>query len=247
MIIDAGYIDYIMALNSTKRLLNDGFNYVTRNRALRRTAIGGVLTGLSILVLPAVYVFGYYIDMIQSSMHGDNTPPEFTTDDISERVKKGLVAFIISIIYAIPFFVIFFAGVAVVIAEGVPEYSFLALAGFAGLLSMVATLYLLLLVPAGFALYAGTGNISAAFSFSSMREVILTREYLTVYVLSLVLTGVTTTISGTIGIIPIIGTLLVGFIQFPALVISYRMYATAIADTSPAVLQQNADRTPIAE
>ncbi len=62
--------------------------------------IGGVITLLSVLILPAALVLGYQVEAMRRAGEGDDRLPAW--DDWGGLFIKGLIAFVIQLVYALP-------------------------------------------------------------------------------------------------------------------------------------------------
>ena len=238
-----------MSHSSATGMAEDAFNYTIDGDVVRRVAIGGLLVSFSILILPLVYVFGYYVNVMQQTIRGDDKPPVFSGDRVTERLKTGLEGLVVSIGHSIPVIVLaggIVVGIALTVlggtTEGAPGMTgsvlvIMALIGSGVML--VGSLYLGLVIPAGMLLYADTGRISAAFSPSELKEVILVKPYLIAYLFSAVLLTAAGVVGGIVGLIPFVGFLFIGFFQFPAIVASYRMFTLAVIESSYSLESSN--------
>lgn len=217
---------------SISGLVDDGAEYVTRGDPVKRIVIGGLLVAFSVLIVPVVYIFGYYVAVLRETIAGGDAPPAFTSDTLGQRFMDGLSGVVITLGHMLPVLLVFSvttAGIWLGVTNGSES---VAVAGFllAMLFAVVMLLYFSWVLPGALALYAKEDNMTAAFSISELWKIITSKAYLIAYGLSVVLLGVVGVGAGIVGFIPFIGFLLVGFIQFPAIVFSYRMYGKAVGD-----------------
>ena len=80
-------------------MLEDGFSYPLRGEWVGRTIIGGILGYFSVLILPAIILYGYFVEVLRTTARGRDEAPEF--DDWGEMIKDGVIGLVISIVYAI--------------------------------------------------------------------------------------------------------------------------------------------------
>lgn len=219
-----------MSDRSATAVLEDAIDYTTYDDPVTRIGIGGMLMAFSMLVLPFVYVFGYYVDVIRGTLRGEDTPPVFSGDRIGDRFKHGVMGIVVALIHSIPLAVVIvgWAGVIGFGYAGAIDGLFIVAGFFGGLVVLgLMSLYVGFVVPAALLLYADTGSVSDAFSINALRELVTAKQYLVAYVFSLVLFSITGTAGGVVGLIPFVGVVVVGFVQFPAMVASSRMFAQA--------------------
>lgn len=217
---------------STTGLLEEAVEYTAEGDVVKRVLIGGLLVSFSVFVLPVVYILGYYIDIFRETINGADTPPVFSTDNVGVRLKRGLGATVVSLIYSLPVLILFVVVFAVVLGggslSGMTEGGSVILALIiTSVIGIVGSVYAAAVTPAAFALYADSGSITGAFSLTGMKEIISTKQYIVAILLSFVILTVSGVITVMVSLIPLIGFLLVGFVQFPMIVISYRMFGRA--------------------
>lgn len=215
-------------------MIEDGFSYPLRGEWIGRVIIGGILGFFSFLILPAIILYGYLVDVLRKTAKGGNEPPEF--DDWGEMIKDGFVGIVISFVYSIvPFLIVF--GISTVFLGGgaaIGGDGGGALAGI-GLLSVLLVIPLLFViyytVPAAITAYATEGKIGAAFSISTLKPILLSGSYF-VAVLAPILVGVVIWIATSILAVTVVGLLLVPFIQFYGQVAIFRMFGLAYEDAT---------------
>lgn len=220
-----------MSEYSATELVNEGVDYMASGDMVKRILIGGLLVSFSILLLPVIYIFGYYVDIFRQTINGEDTPPVFSTDDIGNRLKDGLGGIAISAIHSIPVLIVFIVVVGGVVgigySTGIGEGSFILAAVLGGGIGLIGSVYLGLVFPAALLLYADTGSITDTLSVTDLKSIIKCKQYIIAFMLSFTLLSISGFIAGVIGLIPIIGFLFIGFIQFPVIVVSYRMFGQA--------------------
>lgn len=212
-------------------MLQDALEYPRTGDDWTKTVlIGGILSLLGALVVPAILVLGYLVRVLDRTMHGDDQPPEF--DDWGELFVDGVKAFAITFAYGLIPAVV----AAAVVAGGVLSFSIVGgsgagntAAGGAGvavvvvgsLLALVLGLLAAYVVPAAVAAFAETDRIEAAFSISDLRPVLTSGTYATAWVLGFAIVLGAGLLAGALNAIPVIGFVIGGFIGFYAVVAAY--------------------------
>ncbi len=194
--------------------------------AVKTILIGGVLTLLSVLLVPIALVTGYVVRVARSVNDGAETPPVF--DDWGELFVDGVKGVAIMFVYFLVPAVVFavFAGGA-------------AFLGAARLGAAVALIGALVAFPlwlaawyvgtAGFINFAVTGRFGAAFEFEALRPIVTSGTFATAWLVGLGVLVLGSVVSGIIGLIPIIG-LLAAFVAFYVTVAATYCYANGFAD-----------------
>ncbi|MFB6081330.1 MAG: DUF4013 domain-containing protein [Halanaeroarchaeum sp.] len=215
-------------------MLEDGLGYPVRGEWLGRIVIGGALSLLSVLFFPIFLVTGYFVQVLESTIEGDDEPPEFT--DWGRLFVRGVGATIIALAYSIvPLFLygfvvlgFFGAGAAV----GGDAGGFLAGAGvLATLLFVPVLLFVYYLIPAALANYAVGGSIGAGFEFATIRSVVFSAEYLVAVLLPIVV-AVLIWVASAVLAFTIVGLVLLPFVQFYGQMAVFRMFGTAFASVT---------------
>lgn len=223
-------------------MLIDEFEYPTRGEPVETTLIGGLLLMGSILVLPAVYLFGYYIDIFRTTQQGRDEPPEFSTDDIGERLKDGLAAVIISSVHSIiiiaPLLGVYLSVFGVPSTDTQSSLSGFIIAGV--VVAFITTLYLSVVTPASYGLYAKTGSIFKSLSPLNIIDLLVNKLYVITVILSFMIGIGMLMITLVLGLIPIFGGLVSVFIQFPIVVLVQRLFAVAINEQLSNEIDPNA-------
>jgi hypothetical protein len=210
-------------------MIEDGLSYPFRDEWIGRTIIGGVLGFFSFLILPAIVLLGYIVDALRATAQGSDSAPEFS--DWGQMIKDGFVALVILFVYSfVPTAVI--GGIAVVFVGGGAALGGDGgglLAGF-GLISVLLAIPLLFIiyytVPAALTAYATNDSVGAAFSFSILKPILLSGEYL-VATFAPILIGVVIWIVTGVLSITVIGLVFVPFIQFIGQLSIARMFGLA--------------------
>lgn len=215
-------------------MLEDGLSYPVRGDWIGRMLIGSVLTFFSFFVLPVVFVMGYFVRVLETTVGGQEEPPAF--EEWGDLFVKGIVATVIGLVYSvvpvIAYLVVVFGLLGV--GTGIGGDGGGILAGL-GLMTMFAAIPLLLLiyyvVPAALTNYAREGEIGAAFDFQAIKPVVLSVEYL-MAVLFPLFVSFAVWIVITVLAVTVVGLLLVPFVYFYANVAIFRMFGSAFVQVS---------------
>lgn len=178
--------------------------------SLKTILIGGVLSALSWLVVPAVLLFGYYTRVLRSVMRStDDVVPLF--DDWWDMFLDGLGFAGVVILYGlVP---------TAVVAIGTQISP--AVTGLGGVLA-VAVYYL---VPAGLANYAREGRFLAAFSPGPIGDIAIDSQYAVGWLLALAVLLVGGAIAAALSVV------LVGvFVGFYVAVTAFYIYGRSAAE-----------------
>lgn len=206
-------------------MLSDALYYPTRSDdALMTVLIGGVLTMLSILLIPVFFVFGYFLRVLERTVEGVDEPPKF--DEWGDLFKNGLLAFLVTVVYyLIP--ILAFAvlgGLGALTGSGD-----LAAAGglLAVLVSGVLFVALTYVYPAAMTNFARTGSVGDAFAFGEISDVVLSSDYFVAWLLGFVIFVAGFMLVGVLSLIPVLGTIVGLFVNFYIQVAAYRVFGTA--------------------
>ena len=183
---------------------------------VKTVIIGGLLTLLSILIIPAFLVYGYVIRVLRAGI-ADDDPPVF--DEWGTLLTEGVVGFVIIIVYQlIPLIVmvVTVGGSLAALSTGTDAGAGL---GVVGLLGGFAVSVLLALVFGyvgliGLANYAHTGSVGAAFDVDLIREVAFDGAYAIPWLYGVAVMFGMAMVTGVLGIIPIIGAIIGVFVTF---------------------------------
>jgi hypothetical protein len=146
------------------------------------------------LILAGLLLGGYGIEITRRVIHG-GTPVLPEWDNWGELLVDGLKAFIIGLIYALPIIVVSVClslpiGIA---AEDAPEVSSM-FSAFTSCLNFLWGIVLGLFLPAAIAVFVAEGEVSAAFRFGDVFN--LVRDNFGTYVIVLIIGWVASIISG---------------------------------------------------
>lgn len=213
-------------------MLSDALRYPLEDDGWVRTIlIGGLLTVLSVLVVPAFLLQGYYVRVLRGVTNDDPVPPGF--DEWIDLFVDGLKLIVLNILVVIAVFVVQFGVVALLdtgslAAESAPMTDPGPAGGVLGVLGMVILLAVILLVsyvaPAMIANFAREDSLSAAFDASTVLSGALSREYLIAWVLSVVVGIVLGTVATLLSLL-IVGIFGLFYVQ----VVTYYLFGRGFA------------------
>lgn len=200
----------------------------TSDHWLRNIAVGGILTYLSVFVLPLIFVYGYGIRVISSSSKGRRTPPQWS--DWMRLFIDGVQAWVIGFIYIlVPVLVgVVTIGSAVLALATGGEMGAAASAGtivVGGFLTVVLTVLFGYIGAAGLVNFARHRSFLAAFDTSVIVPVISDRAFGIAY-LSTILVLIVVAV---IGAIPLIGWIISPFAAFYGLLVVGHLLADGFA------------------
>jgi hypothetical protein len=217
-------------------MISESITYLRNSDQVAKTVlIGGILSILSFLLVPAFIVSGYLVRVLQQTMAGNNEAPVF--DDWERLLVDGLKAFAITFVYglvpAIVGFVLVGGGIAATFSGDAGSLIGGASILIGSLLALVLGLAAWYVIPAATANFAETGRVSAGFDISALRPVLLSGTYAMGWLMALgviVLGGV---VASVLGVVPIIGALAGVFVGFYAMVAAYYIIGHTWADLHP--------------
>lgn len=149
--------------------IGKAFTYIFDDESwITKILIGGIL---GIIPIVNFAVFGYMVETIRNVAQGMERPlPEWS--GFGEKFVKGLMVFIIGIIYTIPIWLImccFWAATSAVgVAGGNQENLLTLLSIVQGCLTLPYGLIIAILSPAILVSYAVTGELGSAFRFGEI-------------------------------------------------------------------------------
>ena len=224
-------------------MLSDALHYpLDSDDWLRTILIGGLLSVLSVLVLPIPLLQGYYVRVLRGTTRGDATPPAF--DEWGDLFVDGLkligVNIAVSLVVVVAMFVVGIvtgfgsaigSGAGPVVGTG-SNGGLSGLGGLGGLLTVVAffafvafALLLGYVAPAMFANFAREDSMAAAFDVSTVLAAATTADYLIAWVLAVVVALVLGTIASLLGIV-VVGIFALFYVQ----VVTYYLFGRGFAD-----------------
>lgn len=201
--------------------------------ALTKILIGGVLGMLSVLIVPAFLLLGYYVRVLRFVEDDVETPPAF--EEWGELLVDGVKAFAIGFVYSlVPLAVIAITAggtIAAAVAGDVPPGAIAgAFLGFAvgGILWLVAWY----VIPAALASFASEGRLGAAFDWSVLSGVLTSSRYAVGWLVALVFFVVAGVIVGILNVVPPLGFVVGAFVNFYVGVAAAYIYGHAFVDAS---------------
>lgn len=223
-------------------MFNESLGYLRQSDDWVKTVlIGGVLSLLGFLLVPAFLVFGYAVRVLRATMVGDETPPEF--GDWGDLTVDGLKAFAVAIVYSlVPAIVMaVFGGLGVlgiVLGSGDGGSGLgAALGGLTAFLGVVLGLLLSLaaayVVPAALANFAETGRVGAAFDVGELRPVLTSGAYATAWAVGFAIIVGAGVVTSVLNVVPFLGFVVGAFVSFYALVAAYHAVGTAWGQLHP--------------
>jgi len=210
-------------------MFEDALRYPTNgDDALETIAIGGILGILGFLIVPVFVVYGYLVHVIRAVAAGeDETPPAF--EEWGELLVDGVRGFVIVLVYTVvPALVLALAVAPVFVISSVTVSSGAASGDGGGgllttvillvivvvaVLSLVALLAAVYLVPAAITAFATTDRLGAAFSITELRRIGGSGQFLTGWLIAVVLSVLAGFVAG-IAAATVLGILLVPFVNF---------------------------------
>lgn len=186
--------------------------------------IGGVLSLLSVLIVPMFLVAGYVVRAIRANLEGEPEPPAF--GDWGELFVEGLKAVVIGFIYMlIPFIVMgFTVGTAMMAMVTGGEAG--AAAGLGGLMVGMLVSFVLFvafgyLSAVALVNFAREERFGAAFDFGVVRDVAFDGDFAVAYLISIAVFIA----AGLVNVVPIVGALIAVFANFYAAIVAANLWA----------------------
>lgn len=216
-------------------MLLEAINYPRRSdHVLKTLLIGGVLSLLSVLVIPALVLVGYLLRVLRHTNAGDDDLPEF--GDWGRLTIDGLKAALIVIGYAIVPVALFALSVGVLSGS-------LELIGYVA--SGVAYAALVYCLPAALTVFAREQRMGAAFSLGGLRPVLTSRQYVAGWLRAVVVGIASGLIGAALGLVPIVGFVVSVFAAFYVNLVTAYILGHAVADADTlAVEREERPTTP---
>ncbi len=200
-------------------IISESVKYPSSN--WKKVIILGILTLLSILIIPAFLVMGYILRTIKASIAGLDGLPEF--DEWGEMFFDGLKVFVVEVVYFIIPLIVILAGVgaSVISTQGLATLSTatMSLIGVTVLIGLIlAAIFGLIatIAIANMAYY--DSDLGAAFKFSEILEKISALgwgKYLVWYIVMIVILIIVGIITNIVNNIPFIGILISALLIYP--------------------------------
>lgn len=211
-------------------MLGDALSYLKNSDDWIPTlVIGGVLSVLSALILPAFILQGYYVRVLRGAAKEERAAPSFT--DWGGLTVDGIKLFLINIAYSIPL-IVAWAAVLIptsvstsVTTPGAAPSGGPGLLGILGLLlALVLTVFVGYIVPAAYANFAIEDSLRAAFDLSTVVSGAATSEYFKGWILAIVAGVVLFLVGGALSVV-VVGI----FVLFYAQVVIHYLFGRGFA------------------
>ena len=198
---------------------------------IKKVLIGGILNVIPLLNLLSS---GYNLKVMKNGIESKSGMPEW--EDLGNLFVKGLIAFIISLVYLlIPIIVLLISVGGIVFSvlsaafTGDMSMAFGAIGGAVGgiLIGLLLMLIFGFLIPMALSMYIKEDNISAAFRFAEVLSRIkkVFGDYLTVFIVLIVLWF----ILGLFSMVPLLGFLIMIFGGFYIAAVGANMFGKVYA------------------
>jgi len=215
-------------------MLEDGLSYpVNGDGALGRIVIGGLLGLGSFLIFPVFLLMGYLVWVLDGAARGREEPPAF--ENWGEMLVDGLKATAVSVVYGIAPFAFVFLSIFVIAGSGASGSD--TAAGILGgigvigiLVSILAMFVLYYLIPAALTNMAIEDSFGAAFDFGTIKQAVLSVDYLVAWLIPFLLAAVMNVIVFGLAL-TIVGLVVVPFLQFYVQVAAFYMFGVAFGKT----------------
>ena len=199
---------------------------------VKTVVIGGLLTFLGFLVVPAVLVAGYLVRVLRGTMHGDDDAPRF--DDWGSLAGDGLRAVAIAVVYGLvpALLIAVTAGLAAAVAGPGPRSGLVvgAVTFVGGLLALALGLLAAYIVPAAVANYAEQESFRAGFAVGDLRPVLTSGTYATAWVMGFAIILGAGIVAAALNVVPLLGTVVGAFVSFYAITAAYYIVGHAWGD-----------------
>ncbi|MGQ4555667.1 DUF4013 domain-containing protein [Halobellus sp. GM3] len=218
-------------------MLSESLHYPLNGDSwLRTIVIGGLLSVLTVFVVPIFLLQGYFVRVLRGAARGETDAPGF--DDWGDLLVDGLKLFAVNLIVSIALLAVLLLvgalfGAGSLLAGGGPAADpgpggggIVAVFGVLGLLIFVAVALLLgYVAPAMFANFAREDSIAAAFDASTILAGVTTSEYLTAWVLAIVVGIVLGSVASMLSLV-VVGIFGLFYVQ----VVTYYLFGRGFAD-----------------
>lgn len=214
-------------------MLEDGLSYpLNGENALGRIVIGGLLGFGSFLIIPAFALMGYLVWVLDGAARGEEEPPSF--ENWGDMIVDGLKATAVTVVYGlIPFALVFVSIFVIAGGASVGESAGGIIGGLGAigvLVSLVAMFVLYYLIPAALTNMALEDSFGAAFDFATIKQAILSVDYLVAWLIPFVLAALMNVVVFVLAV-TVVGLVVVPFLQFYVQVAAFYMFGVAFSKT----------------
>ena len=184
-----------------------------------KVLIGGIMALLTPLIIGALFLLGYSVELVQNVRAGAEQPlPRW--DDLGGKAGKGLKLGIVFLIWSLPILVLTILLILLMLAAGEDETAILALSLCFGSLTLLWSLVLAFATPAIVIHFAETEQIGAGLQVG--RILSFTLNHIGEVLIAVLISWVAGLVAG------LVGTLLCGigllFTGFWASMVQYHLY-----------------------
>jgi hypothetical protein len=213
--------------------------------------IGGIMSILSFLIIPAFIVYGYLVRAIQANLEGEPEPPTF--GDWGDLIVDGIKVMVVTLVYMIIPMIVFAVTVGTAILAILTGTEGGAAAGAGTIIvGSLATLVLALVfgyfAVVGIVNFAKEDSFGAAFDVETIKSVGLDGEFAVPWLISVgVFVGISVVV-GVLNVIPGLGALLGAFLNFYGLIVASTLWAdgfVAATDGGDSGGQAQVEETPV--
>lgn len=206
-------------------IISDSISYPSQD--WKKVLILGILTIISILVIPVFLVMGYFFRILKSSIAGFDELPDF--DEWGEMFIDGLKMFVVQFVYLlIPLIVIFIGMLASLASISVTDTGtmtnpvlFMGLMGGTAIIGIILAILFELVGSIAVANMAlNNSELGAAFRFSEILEKISMigwGKYIVWYIVMIVISLIGGFIASILNVIPFIGMIIALLVVYPYL------------------------------
>jgi hypothetical protein len=214
---------------------------------IKTVLIGGVLTLLSVLIVPAFFVYGYVVRALRAGIDDAEEPPVF--DDWGTLLKEGVIAFVIVVVYQLIPLLVFAVTVGGSLAAIASGSDVGAGAGIAGLLGGLALFTVLALVfgyvtLVGLANYAHVGTFGSAFDIDVIRSVATDGAYAIPWLYGVGILIAAAVVAGLLNVVPVLGAIVGVFVTFYGQVAAAWVWGRGFGDATGLGGDADADVDP---
>ena len=218
-------------------MLSDALSYPLNGDSwLRTILVGGLLSLLTVFVIPIFFLQGYYVRVLRGASSGEPDAPGFS--DWGDLLVDGLKLFAVNLLVALVVLVAMFVVAAIFGAgsllsgagpaadPGTGAGGIFAVFGAIGFLLFLAFAVLVgYVAPGMFANFAREDSIAAAFDVSTIIAGVTTVEYLTAWVLAIVIGLVLGSVASLLSVV-VVGIFGLFYVQ----VVTYYLFGRGFAD-----------------